>query len=333
MWMVPHFEKMLYDNALLAYVYTEAYSITQRDFYKKVTEDIFEYVLRELANPKGGFYSAEDSEAKDAESEDAEGAFYTWTIDEIKEVLGEEAANKYIEVYGITEKGNYYRTNVLNLVNGNGNIDEEITNMNKILFEHREKRVHPFKDDKIISGWNGLMIAALAHAGKVYNVPEYLKVAEKTIDFIIENHTDENGKLYTRYRDGEKSKYGYLNDYAYLIWGLIEMYEATDDIKFLTKAVNLNEKMIELFEDKTNGTLNFNSNDSEELIVKPNEIFDALVPSGNSVAVYNMLRISKLIDNKELKEKARNIIEFKAVEVKTSPTVFCFLYLSIIELL
>ncbi|PAB59778.1 thioredoxin domain-containing protein [Anaeromicrobium sediminis] len=305
-WLAPHFEKMLYDNALLGIAYTELYQITKEERYKEVAVDIFTYVLRDMTSPEGGFYSAED-----ADSEGVEGKFYVWEKSEVIDVLGEEDGEIFCIHYDITALGNFEKSSIPNLIDQN--LDEIEDNeelkslLNKCrekLFKYRLKRIHPHKDDKIITSWNGLMISALANAGKVFNNEEYIKLAERSHDFIMNNLIREDKRLLARYRDGEAAYIGTLDDYAFFIWGLIELYESTFNTKYLKEAIELNDSMLDLFWDKEHGGLFIAGKDSHDLIMKPKEIYDGALPSGNSVATMNMLRLSKLTGNTELEEKA-----------------------------
>ncbi len=223
-WLVPHFEKMLYDNALLAYTYVYAYQITEIDLYKYITEKIFDYVLKEMTNKEGGFYSAQD-----ADSEGEEGKYYVFTPEEIRNVLGEDDGEYFISYYGVTEKGNFEGKNIPNLIY-NGDYykkDERIEKINKKLYVYRLERVKLYKDDKILTSWNGMMIAAFAKAHKVLKKEKYLRAAENAVNFIEKHLIDKDDNIGVRYREGEVLRGGTLDDYAMYIWALIELYEVT----------------------------------------------------------------------------------------------------------
>jgi len=235
-WLVPHFEKMLYDNALLAIAYLEAYQVTGNNRYARVAREIFTYVLRNMTSQEGGFYSAED-----ADSEGEEGKFYLWVPEEIKGILGEEEGEYYCRLFGITQEGNFEGRSIPNLIlsctderAGLLKIDDQellgmlelVEESRRKLFIEREKRVHPFKDDKILTAWNGLMIAALAKGSRVLNNPEYSRAAARAVEFIWQKLRRQDGRLLARYRDEEAAFLAYLDDYAFLVWGLIELYEA-----------------------------------------------------------------------------------------------------------
>ncbi|MEN3037834.1 MAG: thioredoxin domain-containing protein, partial [Candidatus Kryptonium sp.] len=251
-WLLPHFEKMLYDQALLLIAYLETYQATQNQKYARICNEISSYVLRNLTNPNGGFFSAED-----ADSEGEEGKFYLWEFNELKEILNQEEFNFVVGKFNIQIDGNYYDEvrksktgkNIFYLTEHLSN--ENITKWETIrqkLFKYREQRIHPLKDDKILTDWNGLMICAFARAYSVLRNENYLNIAKNSADFILKNLL-KDGKLLHRFRDGEAKINAYLDDYAFLIWGLIELYEASFETKYLRNAIVLTEKMIQLFWD------------------------------------------------------------------------------------
>jgi uncharacterized protein YyaL (SSP411 family) len=300
-WLVPHFEKMLYDNALLAIAYLEAYQITKKRGYADIADEIFTYVLRDITSREGGFYSAED-----ADSEGEEGKFYIWSVDEIKKVLGNDAGEKYCKYYDVTTHGNFEGHNIPNLIKSNIPNEEKpfIEECRKKLFEYREKRVHPHKDDKILTSWNGLMIAAMAMGGRILGNNKYTIASEKATEFIFSKLVSNNGRLLARYRDGESAFPAYVDDYAFLIWGLIELYETTYKPIYLKRSLKLNDDLIKYFWDEANGGLFYYGSDSEQLITRPKEIYDGATPSGNSVATMNFLRLARLTGQSELEAKA-----------------------------
>ncbi|SFR07353.1 thioredoxin domain-containing protein [Desulfoscipio geothermicus] len=312
-WLVPHFEKMLYDNALLALAFLEAHQATKDEYYAGAARQIFTYVLRDMTHPEGAFYSAED-----ADSEGVEGKFYVWTPGEVREVLGREAGDIFCRVYDITEAGNFEGHSVPNLINtlpaehANG-LDIEVDGLLIILeeyrqklFAHREKRVHPFKDDKILTAWNGLMIAALARGAAVLGDARYREAAERAERFIREKLQRADGRLLARYRDGESAFTAYLDDYAFIIWGLIELYRATFKPVYLSQAVDLIDKARELFWDREKGGFFFYGADAEQLITRPKEVYDGATPSGNSVMALNLLHLAALSGDSRLEEMAES---------------------------
>lgn len=319
-WLVPHFEKMLYDNALLAIACVEAYQVTGRDLYREVANKIFTYVMRDMTSPEGGFYSAED-----ADSEGEEGKFYLWDVEEIEDVAGKEDAQIFCRYYDITNEGNFEGRSIPNLINVSleelkaGDLKEKLEEIRRKLFEYREKRVHPYKDDKILTAWNGLMIAAMAYAGRVMGSKEYIDCAEKAFNFIIGNLVREDGRLLARYREGEAAYPAYLDDYAFLVWGLIELYQATFKPDYLKHALDMSREMIGLFWDGKEGGLYLYGEDSEELIARPKEIYDGAIPSGNSVAALNMLRLAMMTGDRDLEEKSQLQMKVFSAEVERSP--------------
>ncbi|MFD3156336.1 thioredoxin domain-containing protein [Haloimpatiens sp. FM7330] len=325
-WLVPHFEKMLYDNALLAFVYTETYVVTKNEFYKEVAQKIFEYVIRDMTSKEGGFYCAED-----ADSEGVEGKFYVWDKKEIEDLLEEEEKEIYCKYYDITSKGNFEGLNIPNLINSNldeiennKKLKDKLNNIREKLFDYREKRIHPYKDDKILTSWNGLMIAALSYAGRVFNCDKYIECAKNGVEFILNNLMNDNRRLMARYREGEAAHLGYLDDYSFFIWGLIELYEATFESKYLKLAVNLNEDMINLFWDESNGGFFLYGNDGEKLIVRPKEIYDGAIPSGNSAAVLDMFRLYKITGNIELENKVSKMFDTFGGRINNNPSLYTF---------
>ncbi|MCS5644567.1 MAG: thioredoxin domain-containing protein, partial [Candidatus Marinimicrobia bacterium] len=269
-WLVPHFEKMLYDQAMIAMAYTEAYHITGEDIFAQTANEIFTYVLRDMTASEGGFFSAED-----ADSEGEEGKFYVWTEQEIKEVLGENYGKEFNDIFSITTPGNYKdessgkqtRLNIPHLNNYNSNGNNDVDSAREKLFNIREKRIHPLKDDKILTDWNGLMIAALAKAAIVLNEPGYLDAAEKAAKFVL--HSISKGeRLLKRYRNGVAALDAHLDDYAFMAWGLLELYEATFSTKYLSQALDLMNIMVEDFWDDKNGGFFLGSDQSEKLIVR-----------------------------------------------------------------
>lgn len=316
-WLVPHFEKMLYDQAMMALAYTETYQATGKVEYRQTAEEIFEYVLRDMQNPTGAFFSAED-----ADSEGQEGKFYVWTVAEIEQVLGEKA-DFVTEVFSLAREGNYYdeghktrtgknilhfRKSLLELSEHLGVESEELTSILRQvrlkLYEAREKRIHPLKDDKILTDWNGLMIAALAKGAQVMNSTKFLKAAEDAAGFILKNLRRTDGRLIHRFRKGEATVDGNLDDYAVLIWGLLELYETTFDTNYLEEALRLQDDALEHFWDRENGGFFFHSDDSEQLLIRHREFRDGAIPSDNSAAFLNLLRLSRLTGKTHYEEKA-----------------------------
>lgn len=327
MWLVPHFEKMLYDNALLAIVYTEAFQLTGKELYREVAEKVLEYALRDMKGGEGGFCSAED-----ADSEGEEGRFYIWTREEISAILGDEDAGIFCEHYGITPSGNFEGRNIPNLLKADlegAGIDPKLKarleKMRQKLFEAREKRVRPFRDDKVLTAWNGLMICALFYAGRVFGTSKYIEAAEETRLFLDSRLKRADGRLLARYRDGEASNPGLLDDYAFLVWGMLEAYAATFKASYLEEAVRLTDAMIELFWDDADGGFFLVGRDGEALILRPKEFYDGALPSGNSAAVMNMARLDWLTGSGRYKEYIGSLFGAASGIMNTSPFACTYL--------
>lgn len=315
-WLVPHFEKMLYDNALLAMVFIEAFQATGNKEYADAARDVFAYVQRDMTSPEGGFYSAED-----ADSEGEEGLFYIWSPTDVIQVLGEEDGARFCDKYDITSVGNFKEKNIPNLIKAPLYPEEKafMEKCRKKLFEAREKRVRPLKDDKVLTAWNGLMIAAFATVGRVLGDTGYIEAAERSAKFIGKYLVRKDGRLLARYRDGEAAILAGVDDYAFLVWGLIELYESTYAPHYLARALELNEDLIRLFSDGPRGGLFIYGSDGERLISRPKEIYDGAAPSGNSVAAHNFLRLARLTGRHALEEKADRYFKEFAKEFSAYP--------------
>ena len=335
-WLVPHFEKMLYDQALLAMAYTEAFQITGNKDYQNTAREIFVYILRDMTSPEGAFYSAED-----ADSEGEEGKFYLWTTVEIQETLGQKEAELAHRMFNVQKDGNFVEetsrkktgANILHLKKSLEEIASELKlspkdlnkNLESIrmsLFNTRKKRARPFKDDKILTDWNGLMIAALAKGANAFNDPAYANAAHKASDFILNNMRDKEGRLFHRNRGGLSSITAFLDDYAFFIWGLIELYQTNFDVQFLQAALELNELLIKHFWDDENGGFFFTPDDGEQLLLRHKEIYDGAIPSGNSVEMLNLLHLGRLTSNPEFEEKAVQTSRIFSNYVEYSPAAF-----------
>jgi uncharacterized protein YyaL (SSP411 family) len=323
-WLVPHFEKMLYDQALVSRIYLEAAQLTGRDRYLGVARDILDYVLADLRSPGGGFYST-----RDADSEGVEGKYYVWTRREVMEILGEEAGPLFCSYYDVTDAGNWEGNNILNVQRDLGTVarlnDVEPARLQEVLAESRDtllkarsKRVPPGLDDKILTSWNGLMIAAFARGARVTGDTRYSQAAARAAGFVLKE-LSRDGRLLRTYRKGKAHTGGYLDDYAFFVEGLIELYEATFDRRWLGEALRLNDRMIELFWDGEGGAFFFVADDAEQLLVRAKDIRDSAVPSGNSVAMMNLLRLGRLLNRVDLIEKAEGTMRAVAGSVAESP--------------
>lgn len=299
-WLVPHFEKMLYDNAQLARVYLHAWQITGNDFYRRITEETLDYVLLEMRHAEGGFYSSQD-----ADSEGVEGKFYVWSADEIREALG-DGADVFMQIYGVSDEGNWEGHNILNLrldaeslaaqlgIDPGGLVARTAAARAK-LYEIRAKRVWPGLDDKVLTSWNGLMLAAFAEAGQALHRPDYIEAAESNAAFLHRTMRSASGRLLRTWKAGSDAKYNaYLEDYAYLADGLLALYEATFDLRWIDWARELTELMLSHFRDSKNGGFFDTSDDHEQLIHRPKDLQDNAVPSGNSIAASVLSRLSLL---------------------------------------
>jgi uncharacterized protein YyaL (SSP411 family) len=335
-WLLPHFEKMIYDQASLMMAYTEAYQITKKQEYADVVHEIFEYITRDMTSPEGAFYSAED-----ADSEGEEGKFYTWSEKEIQEVLSEEEFVVFKQIFNIQKKGNFrdeatQEDTGLNIPHLTESVEKHVASLNTTpervaktieearlkLFQHREKRIRPSKDDKILTDWNGFMIASLAKAGTVLNDLEFIKAAENALSFILETMTDENRVLFHRYKDGEVAINAFLDDYAYLIWALLETYEATFKPEYLEQAKDLTSDLINYFWDEKNAGFFFTGTYSEELLVRKKDAYDGAIPSGNSVASLNLVRLARFLGDPALEEKAAETIRSFSGMISRAPSGF-----------
>ena len=335
-WLVPHFEKMLYDQALLAMAYIEAYQATGNNEYKRAAQEIFEFVLCDLTDNNSGFHSAID-----ADSEGVEGKYYLWREDEIRAILSTDEVDLFIKIYNIKKEGNFEEPGVghpggANILHLEKSIEEHaaelglpenflrerLENSRQKLYAYRKNREHPLKDDKILSDWNGLMIAALGLGAQVFDEPQYAIAAGKALDFILAKMTNQTGHLLHRYRDGEAAGQANINDYAFLIWGLIELYEATFNVTYIKSALKMNETMIQRFWDDNSGGFYFVPNDTNDLIVRQKETYDGALPSANSIAALNLLRLARMTGNADFEKKARRTIDISVDQVSRSPQAF-----------
>lgn len=333
-WLVPHFEKMLCDQALLAMAYLEAYQATHRQEYARTTREILEYVGRDMCSPGGGFYSAED-----ADSEGEEGKYYLWTLTEMRDALGAEDAEFAARVFHIREEadagseshGFPRGANVPHLLRPLGDLAQEmgidgaelserIQDIVRRLRGARRMRVRPNRDDKIMTDWNGLMIAALARAAQVLGEEIYLESALKAAGFVLEKMRRPDGRLLHRYRDGESSVQANLDDYAFLVWGLIELHEASFDWRYLEEASRLSDELVRHFWDDGSGGFYMTPDDGDVLPLRLKQAYDGAVPSGNSVAMLNLMRLGRLLSRPELEEKATVLLKAFSSKIRSSPS-------------
>lgn len=328
-WGIPHFEKMLYDNALLSRLYLAAYQVTGHPLFEFVVKQTLDYVLFEMTHPEGGFYSTQD-----ADSEGEEGKFFVWDQDEVHFLLGKEEGKIFCRYFGIEPEGNFENgKSILNVsvesedFRGFLNVDKKrldiiVKKGRKLLFESRERRVKPGRDEKIQASWNGLMISAFSLAYQRWDNLVYLKAAERSAKFILDQmHTQKGGLLHI-YKDGKARFNGYQDDYAFLIFALVDLYEASFNLDWLKAALSLTETMIEQFWDEKEGGFFFTGRDHETLIVRSKNPYDNAIPSGNSMGVMSLLRLGRLLARKDLIEKAEITLKLFQPKLRDNPSVF-----------
>jgi uncharacterized protein YyaL (SSP411 family) len=334
-WLLPHFEKMLYDQALLAIAFLEAYQATGRSSFADAAREIFAYVLRDMTDPEGGFYSAED-----ADSEGEEGKFYVWSLAELQAILGEEDAALFSKVYNIRREGNFFDEATHCLTGKNiphltmkplasagiseaetSELSNRLTEIRKRLYQARSHRVPPHKDDKVLTDWNGLMIAALAIGGRVLDEASFTGAARKAAEFVLAR-LRKDGRLLKRYRQGTAALPAHLDDYAFMVWGLLELYETTFVLRFLKEALALSQTQTEHFYDTESGSFFLIADDTEKVLFRQREFYDGAIPSGNSIAALNYLRLAGLTGNTVFEEKALGIIRACSAELYERPVAY-----------
>jgi uncharacterized protein YyaL (SSP411 family) len=326
-WLTPHFEKMLYDNAQLALVYLHAFQFTKNEFFKQIAVETLEYVKREMTHKKGGFFSAQD-----ADSEGIEGKFFVWEKEEIEEILGEDA-KAFCFHFDVSEHGNFEEKNILNVRQSVKEtakslhisvekLDEILSKSKQKLFEIREKRIKPFRDEKVLVAWNGLMLRAFAEASAILQSVDYLEVAKKNADFILQEMVDENDYLLRSWKDGKAKLLGYLEDYANFIDGLLALYQVCGEIRYLKEAKRLTDILITEFWDEENGGFFLSSTSHENLILRPKDFFDNAEPSGNSVAIEILLKLSKLCNDERYEKFAISVLRLSSSQIRRYPNAF-----------
>ena len=337
-WLVPHFEKMLYDQAMLTTAYLEAYQATGKEIYAQTAHEILTYVLRDMTSPEGAFYSAED-----ADSEGVEGKFYLWKSNELKQLLTPKELKVVVAAWNIEPEGNYadeitgesggqnilhrtlsYADLARQLKVSAGDFRKTLAVARQKLFVARARRIRPFRDDKVLTDWNGMMIGALAHAGRVLGEPKYTRAAKRTAAFLLSTLHDARGRLMHRYREGQVSIPGFLDDSAFLTRGLIELYETTFDPSYLDQALKLTDSMLKSFS-APDGGLFMTAKGSEELLVRPRSSYDGAIPSGVSVVLDDLLRLARLTGRETYSERANRLISSLAGDVRRAPSAHTFL--------
>jgi uncharacterized protein YyaL (SSP411 family) len=335
-WLVPHFEKMLYDQAILAIACLDAYQATGKEAFSTFAREIFSYVMRDMQSTEGGFFSAED-----ADSEGVEGKFYLWQPSEVAKVLGKERAARFNKIYNIREGGNFqdeatgkpsgenipHLEMPLSIYSVQHKVTEDV--LRKLLeedrlalFDYRKGRIHPQKDDKVLTDWNGIMVAALARAGEVLDEQKYTDAAKAAADFCLAKLRREDGRLLKRYREGQAGLPGHLEDYAFLTWGLLNLYESTFEVAYLQEAVQLNKLAIRHFWDDKAGGFFMTADDGEKLLVRHKELYDGAIPSGNSVAAMNFLRLARITGDTSLEDRASKLMQAFSKDVVRSPSAY-----------
>ncbi|HUI27611.1 MAG TPA: thioredoxin domain-containing protein, partial [Candidatus Kryptonia bacterium] len=324
-WLVPHFEKMLYDNALLVRAYLDAYQVTGREDFARVARATLQYVEREMTAPTGGFYSASD-----ADSEGEEGKYFVWTPAQIEAVLQPQSARLVAAYFDVTAAGNFHGANILHTPKPLAEVAKrlrldpkaaavELEAARAALYQARRKRVPPHTDTKIITAWNGLMIGAFARAAQVFDEPSYARTAQRAADFVLTN-IRQGDRLKRSYSDGVASGDGYLDDYAFLAAGLLDLYEATFDIRWLQEAVALHDQLEQHFLDRTGGGFFFTADDSESLLARTKPAYDGAEPAGNSVALLNLLRLAEFTANDRYRQLAEQSLRAFSAALTRNPS-------------
>ena len=325
-WLVPHFEKMLYDNALLARLYLHAYQITGSPMYRRIVEETLDYVVREMTSPEGGFYSAQD-----ADSEGEEGKFFVWRPEEIVEVLGADDGKLVNDYYGVTIHGNFEGRSIFHVPTPLPDfarsvgidvdaLEERLREARTKLMERRSSRIPLERDDKVLTSWNGLMLAAFAEAAVVLDRDDYREVAEANGAFLLDQLVDESGRLLRTYKDGRAKLYGYLEDYAFLIDGLLLLHEATFGERWLEAAMELGRSMVDLFWDETSQQFYDTGSDHEELVIRPRDLTDNAAPAGSSMAVSVLLRLAVLTGDSAYNARAATSLRSARAVMQRFPT-------------
>jgi uncharacterized protein len=326
-WLVPHFEKMLYDNALLSRIYLDAFLLTGREFYKQIAVETLDYVRREMTDPCGGFYSSQD-----ADSEGEEGKFFVWTPREVQALLGEEDGRLFCRYFDVSEAGNFEDRSIPHVETeaaaiarlmsvAPARLDEAIARGKRILFEARETRIKPHRDEKMLTAWNGLMLRSFAEAARALDRTDYRDIAVKNAEFLL-TALRRDGRLLRTHKSGESKLNAYHEDYAYLIDGLLALYEATFDVRWFDEARGLTETMIAQFWDDSTDSFFFTAADHETLITRTKDLYDNAVPSGNSVAAHTLLRLALLTGDDRYRTFAARLLGRMAASMKRAPSAF-----------
>lgn len=325
-WLIPHFEKMLYDQAAMAEVYREAFQVTGKEEYRLILREIFDYVADEMTSPQGGFFSAED-----ADSEGVEGKFYVWDFAELKELLSAEELQQLVDNFDISAHGNFEEKNILELKEyvSRRARDAGLVHVMKNMKKVRDKRIRPLRDEKVLTAWNGLMISAFANGSALFADSKYKDTATRAADFIWQSMRTDRGELYRRWIDGESKGRAFLEDYAFLIAAFIDLFQVTADRKWMTRATELQILQDQLFWDEQQGGYYFSEAGDASLIRRKKDYFDNVTPSGNSVALSNLERLHQLTSNSIWKKRSDALVQSLPVDVERYPWGFSRLLMSL----
>lgn len=316
-WLVPHFKKMLYDNALLSRIYLHAYLVTKTPLFRRIAEETLDYVLREMTSPQGGFYSAQD-----ADTEGEEGRYYLWSLDEVKKILGEETSGTIADHYGLTARGNFEGRNIFHIPENAQEEEPDIVSQSKVLLlKEREKRIAPGRDDKALASWNGLMLSSLAQAASILHRGDYLDAAIADGSFLLDSITTAGYLMHTH--KGNQAKIdGFLEDYAFIIEGLLDLHQATFQGNWLKEAIRLTDIMVDQFWDESTGVFYDTGNRHQPLFIRPKNIHDGAVPSGASSATSILLKVSRLTGNDRYEQIAIKSMQYVGEHLSRYPLAF-----------
>jgi len=339
-WLIPHFEKMLYDNAQLAVVYLEAWQYTGDREYQRIAREILDYVTREMTSPEGGFYSATDADSPTPSGHEEEGWFFTWTSDELEQLLGQDDAAIVSAAYGVTKQGNFEGRNILHRVETDREVAAELhvspkrvaqvlAKARRTLYEARASRPPPLRDEKIIAAWNGMMISAFAQAGWALQETRYTAIAARAAQFVFDQMRAEDGALVRTYHDGKKGSESFLDDYAWMVGANLDLYEATGNLVWLRRALELQSQQDARYLDAQGGGYYLTPSQGEPLLVREKPAYDRAVPSGNSISANNLLRLHDLTEDAKWRHAAERLFASLALRVTRSPNGYPMLLVAL----
>ena len=318
-WLVPHFEKMLYDNAMLGLVYTRAFDVTGKEIYKEIAEKTYDFIIRDFLSPVGGYYSA-----LDAETDGEEGKYYLFTKEEIIRLLGRKKGEEFAQEYGITDEGNFEVGNIPNLIGKEMDSSGDFKDSIELLQDYRRERTNPHRDEKILTSWNGLLIGSLAFAGEIFGNEFYLEKAEESADFLIKNSMDEDYNLSRTYTSGSSYNKGYLDDYSYLLFGLLNLYKYGGNDKYLNVGEKLMKKIFSKFQDSRNGGMFFSEDSSTGLVLRLKDYHDGAVPSAISFVLLGLKDLEELTGKKVYKEMSKALIYDFGGDINQNPLAYLY---------